>query len=34
MSLTHNIKLVRTQSNTLSCLMLNVKKAFNYVSTN
>ena len=34
MSLTHNIELARTQSNTVSCLMLNVKGAFNHVSTN
>ena len=34
MSLTHDIELARTQSNTVSCLMLNVKRAFNHVLTN
>ena len=34
MSLIHDIELVRTQSNTLSCLMLNIKRAFNHVSKN
>ena len=34
MSLTHDIKLVRTESNTVSCLMLDIKEAFNHVSTN
>ena len=34
MSLTHDIELARTQSNTLYYLMLNIKRAFNYVSTN
>ena len=34
MSLTHDIELVRTKSNTVSCLMLKVKRAFNHVLTN
>ena len=34
MSLTHDIELARTQSNTVSCLMLDVKGAFDHVSTN
>ena len=32
MTLTHDIELVRNQSNTLSCLMLNVKEAFDHIS--
>ena len=32
MTLTHDIELVRNQSNTLSCLMLDVKEAFNHIS--
>ena len=31
MTLTHDIELVRNQSNTLSCLMLDVKEAFNHI---
>ena len=34
MSLIYDIKLARTQSNTLSCLMLDIKEAFDHVSTN
>ena len=34
MSLSHDIELARTESNTVSCLMLDVKGAFNHVSTN
>ena len=32
MTLTHDIELVRNQSNTLSCLMLDVKGAFDHIS--
>ena len=34
MSLTHDIELARTQSNTVSCLMLDIKRAFDHLSTN
>ena len=34
MTLTHDIELAKNQGNTLSCLMLDVKGAFNYISMN
>ena len=32
MTLTHDIELARNQGNTLSCLMLDVKDAFDHIS--